>query len=245
MKLKLGLILFVLGFLGVLTLLTGTIIPLPDEFAELSPIAVKALTLANPTIMLLVAVLVGTILHDKVNLTVPVISSFLKRESVRPATIQALKFGIPLGLLTGIVIVVIALVFNAIIPLEFEVLESGFQPTLLMRFGYGGITEELLLRFGVMTFIVWAISRLAKKLNNPIYWTGVIVSTLLFAVGHFPVVFASVPAPSFTLLIYVLIGNSVGGLVFGWLYWKKGLESACIAHMFAHVAMVLGGLLQS
>jgi membrane protease YdiL (CAAX protease family) len=41
------------------------------------------------------------------------------------------------------------------------------------------------------------------------------------------------------MIAYVIIGNSVGGLVFGWLYWKKGLESAFIAHIFAHVAMVI------
>jgi hypothetical protein len=167
MKLKLGLVLFALGFLGVLTLLTATI-PLPDEIAELSPVAVKFLMLINPTVMLLIAVLVGTLLYDKVNLTVPFISSLLKRESARAIFVQQMKFGIPLGLLAGIVIVLVAWLFNAIIPHEFEALGS-LELTLLARFGYGGITEELLLRFGVMTLIVWVASKLTKKLNNPIY----------------------------------------------------------------------------
>jgi membrane protease YdiL (CAAX protease family) len=30
-----------------------------------------------------------------------------------------------------------------------------------------------------------------------------------------------------------------GGLIFGWLYWKKGLESAFIAHVFIHVVLVI------
>jgi len=243
MKKKLGLILFALGFLGVLTLLTADF-PMPDEFADLPPAVVKLIMLINPTFMLAIAVLVGTLLHDKVNLTVPVITSLLKRESAQAIFVQQLKFGISLGLLVGIVVVLIAWVFNAIIPHELEALDSGLEITLLARFGYGGITEELLLRFGAMTFIVWIASKFAKKLNSPVYWIGIAVSAVLFAVAHFPVVFATIPAPSFTLLTYILIGNSVGGLVFGWLYWKKGLEAACIAHIFAHVAMVLGGLLQ-
>jgi len=75
-----------------------------------------------------------------------------------------------------------------------------------------------------------------------VYWIAIALSTLLFALGHFPVVFLAISEPSFTLLSYILIGNSIAGLVFGWLYWKKGLEAAIIAHAFAHVAMVTIGL---
>jgi len=242
MKLKLGLILFALGFLGVLSLLTATI-PMSDEIAELSPIVVKLLTLMSPTIMLLIAVIIGTLLYDKVNLSVPVLSSLLKKESAWTILLQHLKFGIPLGLLAGLVIMLVAWIFNAIIPHEFEKL-GNVEVTLFVRFGYGGITEEVLLRFGVMTLFVWVISKLSKKLNDPIYWIGIALSTILFALGHFPVAFASVSAPSLTLLTYILIGNSVGGIVYGWLYWKKGLEAAIIAHMFTHLAIVLLGLIQ-
>ena len=45
------------------------------------------------------------------------------------------------------------------------------------------------------------------------------------------------------LLLYLLLGNAAGGLIFGWLYWQKGLESAMLAHIFAHVVMVLAELL--
>jgi len=213
---------------------------MPTEFAQFSPIVIKLLTLINPTGFLLITVLVGTLLFDKVNLTVPVISSLLKIEQERyqPIFMQQLKYGISLGLLAGIIIMFLVFVFNKLIPQEFEALENGIQRTLLLRFLYGGITEELLLRFGFMTFVVWGISKLTKKLNNPIYWIGIVISTIVFAVGHFPVAFASISHPSLLLLSYMLIANSVAGLVFGWLYWKKGLEAAVIAHIFAHVAMV-------
>jgi hypothetical protein len=246
-KFRLGLVLFFLGFLGVLTMLTVTVPlkDLPEQFAQFSPIVIKLLVLVNPTIMLIISVLVGSILYDKVNLTVPTISSLLKIDSSFQTTTfpQQLKYGVSLGLLAGVLITLIASVFGAIIPQELEALDNTMEITLLARFGYGGITEELLLRFGFMTLVVWITSKLTKKLNSPIYWIGIIISTLLFAVGHFPTVYISITDPSFTLLTYILIGNSVGGGVFGWLYWKKGLEAACIAHMFAHVAMVLGGLL--
>ena len=244
-KLKLGLVLFFLGFLGVLTLLTVTLPleSLPEQFAQFSPIVIQLLTLINPTVMLVITVWIGTLLYDKVNLTVPTLSSLLKIDSSQKTTfVQQLKYGVSLGLLAGILITLLAWRFGAIIPDEFKALDSKMKITLLARFGYGGITEELLLRFGFMTLIVWITSKLTKKLNSPIYWIGIVLSTLLFAIGHFPVVYASVAQPSLLLLTYVLTGNSIGGFCFGWLYWKKGLEAACIAHIFAHVAMVLGGL---
>jgi len=242
-KLKLGLTLFALGFLGALTMLT---VQLPEGSMpkEFSPIVIKFLTVLQPTIFLAVAVLLGTLLFDKVNLTVPVISSLLKieRKPIQPIFMQQLKYGVLLGLLAGIGIVMTEFVFKKLTPHEFEALAGGTELTLWARFLYGGIAEELLLRFGFMTLVVWILFKISKKLNNPIYWIAIILSTLLFAVGHFPVVFAAIPAPSSLLLTYILIANSIGGLIFGWLYWKKGLEAAMIAHAFTHAAMVSIGL---
>ena len=244
-KLKLGLTLFVLGLLGVSTMLTVTlpIDNLPAQLAQLPVFTIKLITLINPVVFLMITVSVGTALYDKVNLTVPAVSSLLGIEDPKTSFVQQLKYGVSLGLLAGIIIVFIAFIFEQVIPEEFKALENKIELTLIARIGYGGIVEELLLRFGFMTLVVWITSKLTKKLNNPTYWIGIVISTLLFAIGHFPVVYASVTHPSLLLLTYVLIGNSIGGLFFGWLYWKKGLEAACIAHMFAHVAMVLGGLL--
>jgi len=34
-----------------------------------------------------------------------------------------------------------------------------------------------------------------------------------------------------------LLLNGLGGLAFGWLYWKQGLESAMIAHFSADIVL--------
>ena len=244
-KFKLGFILFFWGFLGVLTLLTATLPyeDIPEQFAQFPPNIIKLMVLINPTIMLMIAVLIGTLLYDKVKLTVPTIASLLKMDHPQITLVQQLKYGVSLGLTAGALMTLTAFVFESIIPQEFEALKNQIEVTLLVRFGYGGITEELLLRFGFMTLVIWGLSKLTKLLSSPVYWIGIVISTLLFAIGHFPIVYASLTHPSLVMLTYVLIGNSIGGLFFGWLYWKKGLEAACIAHIFAHVAMVLGELL--
>jgi len=243
-KLKLGLTLFILGFLGVLTMLTSTIGDIPEDMlARFSPIVVKLLMLASPTIMLLIMVTVGTILYDKVNLSVPTISTLLKIESPHIKFTEQLKYGIILGVIAGLLIMCNSYLFAPVIPEEFNTLAEKVQVTLLTRFGYGGITEELLIRFGLMTLIVWITSKITKRLNNYIYWFAIIVTSILFGLGHFPAVFQTVGSPGMLLLLHTLIGNSIAGLFCGWLYWKKGLESAMIAHMFVHVVLVSIGLI--
>jgi len=45
------------------------------------------------------------------------------------------------------------------------------------------------------------------------------------------------PEPTLALTLFVIVGNSAFGLIAGYLYWKKGLESAIIAHALTHVVM--------
>jgi membrane protease YdiL (CAAX protease family) len=40
------------------------------------------------------------------------------------------------------------------------------------------------------------------------------------------------------IVSYVVVANSVFGLIAGYLYWKKGLEAAVIAHMLTHVILI-------
>ena len=242
-KLKLGLTLFVLGLLGVFTMLTVTI-PLdnlPKEVVEkISPQTLKYLVLINPAILLLIAVIIGTLLYDKVGFSVPTISSILKIEQPKIKFIEQIKYGIILGLISGILITLISIIFKSSLPQEFIDLGNKIKITVIARFIYGGFTEELLMRFGFMTLVVWIVSKVTNNLVNSTYWIGIILASILFGLGHFPVVFNTVPNPSITLLTYVLIGNLIAGLFFGWLYWRKGLEAAFIGHIFAHVAMIIG-----
>ena len=64
-------------------------------------------------------------------------------------------------------------------------------------------------------------------------------SALLFAAGHLPVLYVLLPgAPSWVTPL-VLAANAVPGMLFGWLYWRRGLEAAMIAHALAHLFAVV------
>jgi hypothetical protein len=242
-KIYLGLILAGLGLAGMATMLTMDI-PLPPEVEELmtasyTPEQIKLLILINPIIILAIAVVLGTILYNKVNLRVPIVEKLvgINHEPLQIGNI--IKSGALGGIIAGIVVVLIVILVKPFMLDEYEKLAQSVQPSLANRLLYGGITEELYLRFGLMTLFVWIGSKIFKGTKPVVYWIGIVLAALLFAIGHFPVVYNSIEEPSFTVLSYVLMGNTVGGLIFGWLYWKKGLESAFIAHMFIHIVLVI------
>lgn len=242
-KLLLGFILFILGLAGVASILTMKL-PLPPEAEALlnerfTPGQIKLLLLINPTIMLVIAVVVGTILYQKANLKVPLIERIVGIERELVNFSDMIKYGVVGGVLSGALISLVSFVFDPLLPAEFMKLSESIQPSLASRFLYGGITEEILMRFGLMTLIVWGLAKIFKNMKPVVYWIGILISALLFAVGHFPVAYQAVGDPSAGLLTYIIIGNSIGGIIFGWLYWKKGLESAFIAHIFTHVVMLL------
>jgi len=107
---------------------------------------------------------------------------------------------------------------------------------------YGGITEELLLRWGVMTLLVWLAWRLFQKGKGKpsAFWfvSAIITSSVIFGMGHLPLVRAL--GVNFTVAIvgYIVVANSLFGFIAGVLYWKRGLEAAIIAHMLTHVVII-------
>lgn len=242
-KIALGITLTILGLIGIASMLTMNI-PLPPEAEAIlkdrfTPQQIKLLTLVNPTIILIIAVVIGTVLYRKVNLKVPIIEKMIGIEVEKFNFSDIVKYGILGGILSGVMLSLVGFIFNPILPSEFLELGESIKPTLAARFLYGGLTEEILMRFGFMTLIVWLASKIFKGTKPVVYWTGIVVAAIIFALGHFPIAYQAVENPSIGLLTYIVIGNTIGGLIFGWVYWKKGLESAFLAHIFAHVIMVV------
>lgn len=107
----------------------------------------------------------------------------------------------------------------------------------LMGMLYGGFTEELLLRFGIMTALA-ALFRWMFKNIALAFMLAIVVSSVLFGVLHLPYA-ATLTALTPQVVAFVVLGNSVAGLVFGTLYWKRNLETAMLAHMGFHVLLSL------
>jgi len=107
---------------------------------------------------------------------------------------------------------------------------------------YGGVIEEVLLRLFVMSLFVWALRLLfardedKESIPDWIYWIGIFLAAGLFAVLHLPITFQTI-GNSFPVILRCMILNGVGGIAFGYLYWRKGLSYSIVAHATTHIFM--------
>ena len=96
---------------------------------------------------------------------------------------------------------------------------------------YGGITEEILLRFGLITLLVWLLVKITRALEPTptLMWIAIVGAAVIFGLGHLPATAALIALTPIVVLRAIVL-NGIGGIIFGWLYWKRGLEMAIIAH---------------
>ena len=102
-----------------------------------------------------------------------------------------------------------------------------------------GLTEELLFRAGAMTLFVWLIAKVIGRQppGAGVLWLGNLLAAVLFGLAHLGnVAVLSVPI-TMSLIYYVTIVNGTAGIVFGWLYWRRGIGTAILAHVMADLVL--------
>jgi hypothetical protein len=253
-KQRLFWILWVAGISGVLSflfvdlsaLIAAVPRPLGEPPVELPPPALlKIVSLIQPTVIVTIAVIVGVCLAERVGLHAPAAEALARRDKFFSALKRQILPGVLAGLASGVAIVALWVIAKPFLTSEFVTGAQEFNKLLpyITRFLYGGFTEELLLRWGVMTFLVWLAWRLLQKgegrLKTIYVVAAIVLSAVIFGAGHLPI--ASILSGGLTLplSIYVITGNSIFGIVAGFLYWRRGLEAAIIAHMSAHIVLIL------
>lgn len=241
-KLRFSLLIFLLGFAGVLSVLASEI-PLPAEVLQelqeiLTPSQIKIVILIQPTILLIGATIIGLVTFKKAGFNAPIFEQITKFSENKLDLKKLTFYGVVGGLIAGVLIVIVSEGASILLREKMIALEQKIDLSPITRFLYGGITEEVLMRFGIMSLIVFITQKITNSQKAITYWIAIIISSVIFALAHLPVAMASTDL-TIGLFIYILIGNSTGGFIFGWLYWKKGLESAMIAHIFCHVILIL------
>ncbi|PZU92607.1 MAG: CPBP family intramembrane metalloprotease [Leptolyngbya sp.] len=233
-KVRLFGLLWLLGMPGVLALL---VLPIPLE-APAPTAVLKGLILIQPTILLSVTVLLGVQLAHRVGLSAPVAEALVQGRSWRQAIAPQLLPGLMGGLVSGGALMAIAALAEPWVPPAYLAAEA---PPALVRFLYGGITEEILIRWGLMTLLLWLGWRFGQgRQGTPAMgWVAVAIglSALLFGLAHLPYAIA-LELPLTPLLVgYLLLQNGLFALVAGYLYWRQGLESAMVAHLVLHLLL--------
>lgn len=188
-------------------------------------------------VLLSIAIFVGLLLGKKVGFGAPYISAWINKMSIDTSFSRVAKRAVAWGIGVGVAIIVVDRFFSLFLEPVAVVTAPAWQG-LLAAF-YGGVVEEVLLRFCLMTVLIWIFFKISKSKNTPssiIVWLAIVIAAVLFGLLHLP---ATALIYTITPLVVAraIILNSIGGIVFGWLYWKKGFESAVIAHFSADIVL--------
>ena len=249
-KSRLFLILFLAAEVGVLSILlidlqaVVSLVPVRNVNPTITPF-IKVVSLIQPTLLVALAVFLGVKLAAKVGLSAPVAEALAANRDAMTTLKPQVVPGVVGGIVGGVAIVLTAAIFNQfLLPETIEFIsEFGRLVPLPTRLLYGGITEEVLLRWGFLTLLVWLGWRLLQKGTtlpaNAIVVSAIFLSALVFGLGHLPIAFMLLTNPGLAVILFVIIANSAFGIVAGFLYWKKGLESAMIAHMLCHLVLFM------
>ena len=224
--------------------LVGVLAVLPYQFAltgwpsaDALPL-VLALTLIQNAVLIGLAVVVGLALGPLVGFRV-----------YAPASVPT-TYGraVALGVAFGVVVLAIdALVFapfvrdavlgGAVLPVQPNRGEAAWLGLLASL--YGGVTEELLLRFGLMTLLAWVgwhLSGRPTELPAGVAWASILIAAALFGLGHLGAT-AAVLELTPAVLVRMLVLNGIGVVAFGWLYWPYDVVSAMVAHFTGDVVL--------
>ncbi len=199
------------------------------------PWFVVPITAAQSGAFVALAVWAGVALAHRVGLRAPAFEAALSAEASVAAALrpQALP-----GLAVGALGAGLLLASPAFAPAELLAAGEIFQPPLHVRVLYGGITEEILLRWGLMTLFVWLLWRFVQKREGTpragYVWAAIGASALLFGAGHLPLAAALTGGLTASVFGYVVLANAAFGVLFGYLFWRYGLEAAILAHALAH-----------
>ncbi len=226
--------------LGVVVI-TATVLPqLLAEVTLPAPLWVVSIaSLAQSALLVALAAWAGVALAPAVGLRAPAFEAAVTGRPIASAlTPQLLPGGIA-GVLGGMLLVAV----TSYAPAALAHVQARFSPPLLARILYGGITEELLLRWGLMTAFVWLAWRfLQHRRGAPrvgYVWLAIAASAFVFGAGHLPAASALLGALDMNVVVFVIGANAAFGLLFGYLFWRFGLEAAMIAHALAHVVNYL------
>jgi membrane protease YdiL (CAAX protease family) len=227
-----------------LTLQSGTL-----EGLNLPMPLVLLISIAQNAVMFGILTALGLLFANRIGLGLPILEARLRGETVGDKVRAILPLSIIIGVVASLLIVALD--------------TFAFQPAMLRELGdsantlnlqtsqppawqgflasfYGGISEEVMLRLFVMSLIAWLGSFISKttegKPTSAVFWTANILAAVLFGLGHLPATANLIPLTPLVITRAIVL-NGLAGVAFGWLYWKRGLESAIIAHFSADIVL--------
>lgn len=233
-------VLVALGLPGIATLLLQPIPPAllqsQPELAQMPEWAIRLLGLINPILLLCLAAWCGAMVTHRVGLRSLLAGTVRMNEVTHSWGLAAV-----LGLATGALLVVLDTALAPWVgPAWEQFLESASQPTLqslAMGVLYGGITEEILMRWGLMSGLAWALMALIGQRRPGFAWAlAAVLTAVAFGFAHLPALASQVEVTN-AIVTRTLLLNGLAALVYAWVFWRHHLEAAMLCHACSHLAM--------
>lgn len=249
-----------LGIVGVLGLALldppAALLEREPRLQSLPPPALRLLVLLNPLLLITAAAAIGAGVARRVGFAARVAGMPAPGRSSLPRTLASASVA---GLLLGLALGGLDLLLAPVLGAQWRAFAAATAaapalPGLFAGILYGGLAEEIVLRWGLMSLVAWlllGVSRAGARtagmhvdareraLPGPrIGWIATAVAALAFAAGHLPALAIALdPTPA--VVARTLALNSLAGLLYGWLFWRRGLEAAMAAHAATHVGLAL------
>jgi membrane protease YdiL (CAAX protease family) len=100
---------------------------------------------------------------------------------------------------------------------------------------YGAVNEEVLMRLFLFTFVYFIFTKLFQITAHSrlwFLWVVNVIVAIFFGLGHLPAAFKLI-SPSAFEIFRILLLNGIPGMIFGWLYFSRGIWAAMVAHLTA------------
>lgn len=221
-------ILYIAALLG-----AAAVIPYSMKMAAGKPLKITkpvlyAIAMAQNAVIFAVAICLGLLASHATGLGAPYIEALVAGANLPWE--DGIVTGLVTGVLAGAVLLIADLFFEPYWPQKLREisLNTTWQENLLASF-YGGINEELLIRFFGFSALIWLASRIFVP-NLAIFWLANFVMTILFGLGHLPALKQMLGSLPRLMVARSLILNAPVGLLCGWLFWTYGIEAAIVAH---------------
>jgi membrane protease YdiL (CAAX protease family) len=229
--------LWLLGAVGVASLLLQPLpATLPNELRGRPIGELRALLLLNPLLLMTAFTAAGAAVAHRAGLA--------SRVAGTAARVGGLGSAFAWGLLVAVLLTVADEALAPLLGAAWEAFlreqqQVPWLPALALGVLYGGITEELMMRWGLMALVAWFLQRLLRGRRPAwIFIVAIFVAATVFALGHLPALAQQIEVPA-PIAARTVALNLLPGLLFGALFWRRGLEAAMLAHAATHVGFAL------